>query len=78
LPRRGKLTYTKEEAEHRLPFILKRITLTAIDCMEKLDKHPMTSYEVESLIYTIEGLSAFMMKLYHHVQKEQVKAKILE
>jgi hypothetical protein len=73
--RRGKLTYTLEEAERRLPFILKRIALSCIDCAAKLDKYPSTSLEIESLVYTIEGLSGHLRKLYSHICREAVKSK---
>jgi len=78
LSRRGKLKYTKEEAEHRLPFILKRIALACIDCSAKLDKQPALSLEIESLIYMIEGLSAHLRKLYYHIQRETVREKGIE
>jgi len=76
LSRRGKLKYTKEEAERRLPIVMRRIALACIDCAAKLDHHSSTSLEIESLVYLIEGLSGHLAKLYNHICREEAKSKL--
>jgi len=68
--------YTRQQAEERIPIVLRRIALCSVECMLKLEKHPFTSYEVESEIFTLEGLIGHLIKLAHVIYRDEAKSKL--
>ncbi|MBA7595160.1 hypothetical protein ES703_02119 [subsurface metagenome] len=58
---------TLKEVEARIPIILKRLALSAIDCMIKLDTCPVNSREVESRILEITGYIGYLNKCVYTV-----------
>ena len=67
--------FTPEEAEARIPTVLKRIALGAIDCAVQLDKHPVNSREVESRVLAVQGYVGHLIKLCFVVWREPKKAE---
>jgi len=67
--------FTPEEAEARIPIVLKRIALGAIDCAMQLDKYPVNSREVESRVLAVQGYVGHLIKLCFIVWREPKKAK---
>ena len=75
--RKRGVKYTKEQAEQRFPIVLKRIALSCVECMSKLDTYPINSYEIESEVYTIKGLCGHLVRLAHVVYREAALSKLV-
>ncbi|GAI91925.1 unnamed protein product [marine sediment metagenome] len=58
---------TPAEAEARVPIILKRLALSSIDCMIKLDTCKLNSREIESRILEITGYIGLLNKCVYIV-----------
>ena len=67
--------FSPEEARARIPTVLKRIALQAIDAAIVLDKHPVNSREFESRVLAIQGYVGHLIKLCFVVWKEPKKTK---
>ena len=63
--------YTPEEARARIPILLKRITLTAVDIGVQLDVYPIDSQAVESRVVALSGLVGLFNRLCHVVWKSE-------
>lgn len=66
-------TYTPEEAKARIPLMLKRAALEAIDCAIQLDHYPVNSREVESRVMALQGYVGHLLKLCFVVWREPKK-----
>lgn len=71
------MPFTKDQAKARLPLMLKRVALSAIDLVMKLDHYSVTSREVETCIMALEGYLAHTFKLYMTVVKAEVNEKLM-
>jgi len=67
---------TPEEAEARIPIILKRVALSAIDCAIKLDTCPVNSREIESRILEVTGYIGLLNKCVYTIWRAPKKPKI--
>lgn len=67
--------FSPEEAEARIPGVLKSTALEIIDCMLKLDKYPVNSREVESRILAIQGHVGHLVKLCFVIWRAPKKEK---
>lgn len=67
--------FTPEEAEARIPTVLKRIALGAIDCAIQLDEYPVNSREVESRVLAVQGYVGHLIKLCFVVWRAPKKAE---
>ena len=61
--------YTPAEARARIPVLLQRIALTAVDIGVQLDKYPIDSQEIESRVVAMSGLVGLLNRLCHVVWK---------
>lgn len=68
--------FTKEEAESRIPGVLRNLTLLAIDCMIQLDHYPVNSRAVESRILSVQGYANHLVKLFLHICKAEVEERL--
>lgn len=66
--------FTPKEAKARIPIVLKRIALQAIDCAIALDTYPINSREVESRVMALQGYLGHLVKLCFTVWREPKKA----
>ena len=66
---KGGPRYTPEEARARIPILLRRIALTAVDISAKLDTYPIDSQAIESRVAALTGLAGLLARLCHVVWK---------
>lgn len=67
--------FTPEEAEARIPTVLKRVALQAIDAAIALDKYPVNSREFESRVLATQGYVGHLIKLCFIVWREPKKTE---
>ena len=63
--------YTPDQARGRIPTVIKRMALTAVDIMVQLEAHDVDSQEVESRIHALTGLAGHLSGLCHVVWKSE-------
>jgi len=63
--------YTPDQARGRIPVVLKRIALTAVDITIQLEKHGIDSHEVESRVHALTGLAGHLSGLCHVIWKDE-------
>ena len=61
--------YTPDQARARIPVVLKRMALTAVDIVVQLEAHDVDSQEVESRVHALTGLAGHLSGLCHVVWK---------
>lgn len=66
---KGGPRYTPEEAEARIPTVIKRMVLTGVDLTMQLDAHPIDSRAVEVRVIALTGLAGHLSRLCHVVWK---------
>jgi len=67
------MPYTVQFAEKRIPLVLKRIALMAIDTIIVLDVAPLRSQDVEDRLMALQGYMAHLWKCYIAVCKAPKK-----
>lgn len=65
--------YTADEAKRRIPLVLKRVALTAIDATMILDTHRVCSRRFEVDLMALQGYISHLWKLVMIVAKEPKK-----
>jgi hypothetical protein len=68
--------YTPEEAEARIPVMLQRIALTAVDIGVQLDSYPIDSQEVETRMLALSGMVGLLNRLCHVVWKSEALKRV--
>ena len=61
--------YTPDQARSRIPVVLKRMALTAVDIMLQLETHDVDSQAVESRVHALTGLAGHLSGLCHVIWK---------
>lgn len=68
--------YTPEEARARIPVMLQRIALTAVDIGVQLDSYPIDSQEIESRTLALSGMVGLLNRLCHVVWKSEALKRV--
>ena len=75
---KGGPRYTPEQARARIPFLLRRIALTAVDITALLDVEDINSHAIETRILALSGLAGLLNRLGHVVWKYEALKKAAE
>jgi len=68
--------YTPEQAQARIPVVVKRLALAAVDLGISLDKYPVDSPEIESRVTALSGLAGHLYRLCYVVWKYEALKRI--
>lgn len=61
--KRYRYSYTKEEAEARIPSVLRNMALLSIDTLIALDRLQVNSRGIEARIMSLQGYASHLFKL---------------
>lgn len=75
MAKKGKVRFTKEQAEKLLPKMLRHLTLEAINCMMLLDTHKPSSRIIESKLLSLKGYANMVSKLGYTIWREAANEK---
>jgi len=69
MPQKPKIIhiYTTEEAEARIPEVLRSLALSVIEAMMVLESHSVRSAEFEKEVMAIRGYNAYLNNLSHAI-----------
>lgn len=67
--------YTPAEARARIPILLRRVVLTAVDIGAQLDTYPIDSQAIESRVVALSGLVGLLNRLCHVVWRHEGLAR---
>ncbi|GAI78638.1 unnamed protein product [marine sediment metagenome] len=70
MAKKGKVRFSKEQAERLLPKMLRHLTLEAIECMMLLDTHKPSSRIIESKLLSLKGYANIITKLGYTIWRE--------
>ena len=68
---KGGPKYTAKEARGRIPPVIKRMVLTGVDLMIKLDAYPVDSREIEVGVIALTGLAGHLSRLCHVIWRDE-------
>ena len=70
--------YTPKEARARIPVLLRRIALTAVDVTMQLDKYPIDSQVIETRVLALSGLAGLLTRLCHIIWRHEALKRLVE
>lgn len=75
---KGGPRYTPEQARARIPILLRRIALSAVDITVQLDVKDINSHAIETRVLALSGLAGLLNRLCHVVWKYEALKKAAE
>jgi len=70
--------YTADEARGRIPELAKSVMLSSRDLLAALEQYPVTSREVEIVLWQLSGQLGLLSRMFHIVWKYEGFRKTLE
>ena len=70
--------YTPKEAQAKIPILLRRIALTAVDITMQLDEYPIDSQAIETRVLALSGMAGLLSRMCHIIWRYEALKRLTE